>query len=48
LSGKVNSKNGLASEGISIDDGYNYWIKRDHTKAGAAKVFIQRGKDFKR
>jgi len=48
LSGKVDSKNGLASEGISFDDGYNYWIKRDHTKKGAAKVFIQRGKDFKR
>jgi len=48
LSGKVSSKNGLASEGISFDDGYNYWIKRDHTRVGAAKVFIQRGKDFKR
>ena len=50
LSGKVTDKKkgGLMQEGIEFDDGYNYWIKRDHSKAGAAKLFICRGKDFKR
>lgn len=46
LNGKVDHKNGATAQGVSHDDGFNYWIKRDHTKAGAAKVFIQRGKDF--
>ena len=41
-------KGGMACMGIEFDDGYNYWIKRDHSKAGAAKVFIQRGKNFKK
>ena len=41
-------KGGTTSMGIEADDGHNYWIKRDHSKEGAAKVFIERGKDFKR
>ena len=48
LNGKADSKNGLTNQGISFDDGYNYWIARDHSKHGAAKIFIRRGKDFKR
>jgi hypothetical protein len=34
--------------GIEHDDGYNYWLKTDHGKEGAAKKFIVRAKDFKR
>jgi len=34
--------------GIEHDDGYNYWLKTDHSKEGAAKKFIVRAKDFKR
>jgi len=30
------------------DDGYNYWIQRTNRESGAAKVFIMRGKDFKK
>ena len=41
-------KGGLAAMGIEFDDGYNYWIKRDNSKDGAAKVFIERGRDFKK
>ena len=48
LSGKEETKDGYQSHGIAWEDGYNYWISRDHTSEGAAKVFIQRGKDFKR
>ena len=48
LSGKEETKDGFHSHGIAWEDGYNYWISRDHTSEGAAKVFIQRGKDFKR
>jgi hypothetical protein len=40
-------KGGLTNVGIEFDDGYNYWIKRDHSQEGAAKVFIERGKSFK-
>jgi hypothetical protein len=40
-------KGGLTNVGIEFDDGYNYWIKRDHAQEGAAKVFIERGKSFK-
>ena len=35
-------------EGVEADDGYNYWLKRDHGSKGAAKVFITRYIDFKR
>ena len=48
LSGKEETKDGLQMQGIAWDDGYNYWVKRDHTSAGAAKLFIEKGKDFKR
>ena len=41
-------KGGLTNMGIEFDDGYNYWIKRDHSKESTAKVFIQRGKNFKK
>ena len=46
--GKVETKDGFQTEGISADDGYNYWLKQDHGKAGAAKVFIARFVDFKK
>lgn len=48
LSGKEETKDGYQSHGIAWEDGYNYWIARDHSSEGAAKVFIQRGKDFRR
>tara|TARA_B100001964_G_scaffold131352_1_gene145145 strand:+ start:3112 stop:5259 length:2148 start_codon:yes stop_codon:yes gene_type:complete len=48
LSGKEETKDGLQMQGIAWDDGYNYWVKRDHTSAGAAKLFIERAVDFKR
>tara|TARA_B100000029_G_scaffold114628_1_gene107147 strand:- start:4459 stop:6642 length:2184 start_codon:yes stop_codon:yes gene_type:complete len=50
LRGKIEKdKSGaLTSEGVDFDDGYNYWIKTDPSRDGAAKIFIQRGKDFKR
>ena len=50
LRGKITDKKsgGLTSAGIEFDDGYNYWIKTDPSRDGAAKIFIQRGKDFKR
>jgi hypothetical protein len=41
-------RGGMTQMGIEADDGYNYWVKRDHSKEGATKVFIERGKDFKR
>ena len=46
--GKVETKDGFQTEGIAADDGYNYWLKRDHTRAGAAKEFITRYVDFKK
>jgi len=48
LSGRVVTKDGTDRQGIEYDDGYNYWIHRNNEKAGAAKVFIRRGKDFKK
>lgn len=36
------------TQGISYDDGFNYWLKIDNSRKGAAKFFIQRGKDLKR
>ena len=48
LSGKEETKDGLQMQGIEWDDGYNYWVKRDHTAAGSAKLFIERAVDFKR
>tara|TARA_Y100001951_G_scaffold96841_1_gene95973 strand:- start:2579 stop:3718 length:1140 start_codon:yes stop_codon:yes gene_type:complete len=41
-------KGGMTSMGIEFDDSYNYWIKRDNSKDGAAKIFIERGKNFKK
>jgi len=46
--GKVETKDGFQTEGITADDGYNYWLKRDHSKSGSAKVFITRFIDFKK
>lgn len=46
LNGSAETKNGMTAQGISYDDGYNYWYKVDNSKDGAAKHFIQRGKDF--
>ena len=48
FSGKEECKDGFQSEGIECDDGYNYWLKTDHGKSGAAKKFITRAIDFKR
>jgi len=48
FSGKEERKDGFQSEGIECDDGYNYWLKTDHGKSGAAKKFITRAIDFKR
>ena len=50
LAGKViePKKGGLTAQGISFDDGYNYWVKIDHAAKGNTKVFIERGKDFNR
>jgi len=48
FSGKEERKDGLQSEGVECDDGYNYWIKRNYGKTGAAKVFLTRYIDFKR
>jgi len=48
LSGKEETKDGQQRQGIEWDDGYNYFVKRDHTANGAAKLFIERGVDFKR
>ena len=48
MSGKVKTKNGMEIQGIEFDDGYNYWIQRKSRESGAARVFIQRGKDFKK
>jgi hypothetical protein len=48
FSGREEGKNGLERMGIEHDDGYNYWLKTDHGKEGAAKKFIVRAKDFKR
>ena len=48
FSGKEERKDGLQSEGVEADDGYNYWIKRDYGRTGAAKVFLTRFIDFKR
>ena len=48
LSGKEETKDGLEKQGIAWDDGYNHWVKRDHTSSGAAKLFIERAVDFKR
>ena len=48
FSGKEIRKDGYQSEGVECDDGYNYWIKRDYGKTGAAKVFLTRYIDFKR
>lgn len=36
LNGSVDCKNWLTKQGIFFDDGYNYWIKIDHTQRGAA------------
>jgi hypothetical protein len=46
--GKVETKDGFQTEGIESDDGFNYWLKHDHSGAGAAKVFIARFVDFKK
>ena len=46
LNGSAETKNGMTAQGISYDDGYNYWVKVDNSRDGAAKYFIQRGKDF--
>ena len=48
FSGKEETKDGYQMEGVEADDGYNYWLKRDHGSKGAAKVFITRYIDFKR
>ena len=48
FSGREEGRNGLERMGIEHDDGYNYWLKTDHSKEGAAKKFIVRAKDFKR
>ena len=40
------SKGQYARICITYDDGYNYWVKVDNSRDGAAKYFIQRGKDF--
>ena len=48
FSGKEQTKDGYQMTGIECDDGYNYWLKRDHSKSGVASVFITRAIDFKR
>ena len=48
FSGKEEGKNGLERTGIEHDDGFNYWLKIDHGREGAAKKFIVRAKDFRR
>ena len=48
FSGKEETKDGYEREGIEWSDGYNYWLKRDFSKSGAASVFITRAVDFKR
>ena len=45
---KLPLKDGFQTEGIESDDGFNYWLKHDHSGAGAAKVFIARFVDFKK
>ena len=48
FSGQEETKDGLQRTGVEWSDGYNYWLKRDHSKSGAASVFITRAVDFKR
>ena len=48
FSGQEETKDGYERAGIECDDGYNYWLHRDHGAKGAAKVFIKRAVDFKR
>lgn len=48
FSGREETKDGYEREGIEWSDGYNYWLKRDFSKSGAASVFITRAVDFKR
>ena len=48
FSGREETKDGYEREGIEWSDGYNYWLKRDFSKTGAASVFITRAIDFKR
>ena len=48
LSGKEETKDGYQKHGIEHDDGYNYWVKADHSSEGSAKYFIERAVDFKR
>ena len=48
FSGAEETKDGFVRSGIECDDGYNYWLHRNHGATGAAKVFIRRAIDFKR
>ena len=48
FSGREETKDGYERAGIEWSDGYNYWLKRDHSKSGAASVFLTRAVDFKR
>ena len=48
FSGREETKDGYERTGIEWSDGYNYWLRRDHSKSGAASVFITRAVDFKR